>query len=79
MQLDHYEKSKEDKDIINSEKLEKYKLDAFRVMKGGEEVSLLSLNLQLNQLLMLINNPILFPHLSYAEMFNKVDQKEEKE
>lgn len=54
-------------------------MDKFRVMKGGEEVSLLSLNLQLNQLLMLINNPILFPHLSYAEMFNKVDQKEEKE
>lgn len=79
LQLDHYEKSKEDKAIINSEKLEKYKLDAFRVMKGGEEVSLLSLNLQLNQLLMLINNPILFPHLSYAKMFNDVDQKEEKE
>jgi hypothetical protein len=33
---------------------------------------LLSLNLQLNQLLMLINNPMLFPHLSYARAFNEM-------
>lgn len=30
---------------------------------------LLSLNLQLNQLLMLINNPMLFPHFAYAKVF----------
>lgn len=30
---------------------------------------LLSLNFQLNQLLMLINNPMLFPHLAYAKLF----------
>lgn len=33
---------------------------------------LLSLNLQLNQLLMLINNPMLFPHFAYAAHFQKI-------
>lgn len=32
---------------------------------------LLSLNLQLNQLLMLINNPMLFPHFAYAKIFRE--------
>lgn len=76
-ELNHH---KEENDLsIEELGKEDYSMDKFRVMKGGEEVSLLSLNLQLNQLLMLINNPILFPHLSYAKMFNDVDQKEEKE
>lgn len=34
--------------------------------------NLLSFIFQLNQLLMLINNPMLFPHQAYAEMFRKV-------
>ena len=39
--------------------------------------ALLSLNLQLNQLLMLFNNPMLFPPLAYAEMFrDKIGHKE---
>ncbi len=33
--------------------------------------SLLSFNFQLNQLLMLINNPLLFPHQAYVDMFNE--------
>ncbi|MBP1999085.1 hypothetical protein J2Z69_000104 [Paenibacillus shirakamiensis] len=33
---------------------------------------LLSLNFQLNQLLMLINNPMLFPHFAYARTFAKL-------
>lgn len=32
----------------------------------------LSLNLQLNQLLMLVNNPMLFPHFAYAKAFDKI-------
>lgn len=36
---------------------------------------LLSLNLQLNQLLMLINNPMLFPHFAYAKTFNEIIAK----
>lgn len=40
----------------------------------------LSLNLQLNQLLMLINNPMLFPHFAYAQRFNEIiDHLEEQE
>jgi hypothetical protein len=34
--------------------------------------ALLTLNLQLNQLLMLLNNPMLFPHFSYAKRFKEI-------
>lgn len=37
--------------------------------RKNENVTL-SLTFQLNQLLMLINNPLFFPHQSYVEMFN---------
>lgn len=40
-----------------------------------EKNPLLSLNLQLNQLLMLINNPMLFPHFAYAKAFQKLVKK----
>lgn len=41
--------------------------------KGNiEENVLLSLIFQLNQLLMILNNPMLFPHRAYAKCFNKV-------
>ncbi|MNN95966.1 hypothetical protein D3C81_2148620 [compost metagenome] len=40
--------------------------------EDGREISLLSLTFQLNQLLMLINNPLLFPHDAYVRMFNEV-------
>ncbi|WP_374016457.1 DUF6602 domain-containing protein [Paenibacillus thiaminolyticus] len=49
-----------------------YSLDEYRVFAGDQqEVSLLSFNFQLNQLLMLINNPMLFPHKAYVDLFNK--------
>lgn len=50
--------------------IENIKLADYEVTSLGEKVNLLTLNLQLNQLLMLINNPMLFPHIAYAEMFN---------
>ncbi|CAM4197988.1 DUF6602 domain-containing protein [Paenibacillus phoenicis] len=51
--------------------LEKISLDDFRVQnENGMVISLLTFNFQLNQLLMLINNPILFPHRAYAKLFN---------
>lgn len=34
--------------------------------------ALLTLNFQLNQLLMLLNNPMLFPHLAYAKAFKEM-------
>lgn len=54
--------------------LEGVKLEQYRV----QDINLLTFNLQLNQLLMLINNPILFPHLAYAEMFDEIAAKGEK-
>jgi hypothetical protein len=39
----------------------------------------LTLNLQLNQLLMLINNPMLFPHFAYAKRFEEVAKEIAKE
>lgn len=39
---------------------------------GAEENVLLSLIFQLNQLLMVINNPMLFPHRAYADRFNEI-------
>lgn len=35
-----------------------------------KESSILTLIFQLNQLLMLINNPLLFPHMAYVNLFN---------
>lgn len=55
---------------ISSIKMEDYQVNC-QCKNEAVQVALLTLNLQLNQLLMLINNPILFPHMAYAEMFNK--------
>lgn len=51
-------------------KLDDYCLDDFEVKNTEEEITLLTFNFQLNQLLMLINNPILFPHQAYVKLFN---------
>lgn len=69
-ELDHY-KYEDKKKIIENEKLKDFNLSQFRVQQEGEDISLLSFNFQLNQLLMLINNPMLFPHLGYVKMFNQ--------
>ncbi|WP_108307068.1 DUF6602 domain-containing protein [Metalysinibacillus jejuensis] len=52
-----------------NEKQTERTLKALRVYDGTEEQVLMSLMFQLNQLLMLINNPMFFPHASYAKMF----------
>ena len=45
-----------------------------KIDKYGQkhENVLLSLIFQLNQLLMVLNNPMLFPHKAYAERFNQI-------
>lgn len=50
------------------------KLKALNVERpdGTGENVMLSLTFQLNQLLMLINNPMLFPHIAYARRFNEM-------
>ena len=50
--------------------VESVELNSYMVHHGGQELSLLTFNLKLNQLLMLLNNPMLFPSIAYAEMFN---------
>lgn len=57
------EKNKDDsKDKVISNKLSDLRIDGYH---------LLTLNFQLNQLLMLINNPMFFPHYAYAKLFQK--------
>lgn len=72
-ELNHYESESEMQE--SCDKLSGYSLKRFKVMKDGKMVSLLTFNFQLNQLLMLINNPILFPHHAYARLFS--DENEE--
>lgn len=55
-----------------------FNLDRYRIHHKGSELSLMTFNMQLNQLLMLINNPMLFPHMAYAEMFDKNGNAEGK-
>ncbi|MFD7522664.1 DUF6602 domain-containing protein [Paenibacillus chitinolyticus] len=57
-------------DCSNRDSIDDYKIH-IRENEEKREVSLLSFNFQLNQLLMLINNPMLFPHKAYVDMFNK--------
>lgn len=40
--------------------------------KNEKENVIMSLTFQLNQLLMLINNPMLFPHEAYVKLFNRL-------
>ena len=72
MELDHYKNKSEENDIqvIKNNELKNYKLKQLEVNQGGKMVNLLTFNFQLNQLLMLLNNPIFFPHLAYAQMFS---------
>ncbi|MGN7286560.1 DUF6602 domain-containing protein [Shouchella rhizosphaerae] len=59
---------------IANDQIKKFKRNLYqlRVVQNDEENITLSLTFQLNQLLMLINNPIFFPHQSYVCMFNKI-------
>lgn len=67
-ELNHYESKAEEQESCKD--LAEYGLEEYKVEKDGETVTLLTFNFQLNQLLMLINNPILFPHRAYVRLFN---------
>lgn len=68
------------KPIFDIQKLEGLQLDALQVKpsENDKKASLLSFIFQFNQLLMLINNPIFFPHKAYVDMFNRFLEEEEK-
>lgn len=60
-----------------AEKLQNMPLEAYMVVdRQGKNISLLSFNFQFNQLLMLINNPMLFPHREYVNMFCRYAKRE---
>jgi len=61
----------EDARIPKEAKYLEYTLEKYKVSEQDKDISLLTFNFQLNQLLMIINNPILFPHLAYVDMFKK--------
>ena len=74
LDLNHADTNK--RNCINlAEELEYVKLNAYEVTNKEKPVSLLSFNLQLNQILMMVNNPILFPHKAYADLFNKFEKE----
>lgn len=82
-QLNHHPYHEEEYEdaIIKNTNLDGLSLDNYRIRNGVEEVSLLTLNFMLNQALMLINNPMFFPHLAYVKLFNRrlerrLEQKE---
>lgn len=79
-QLNHhpYHEVEYEDAIIKNVNLDGLSLDNYRIRKGVEEVSLLTLNFMLNQALMLINNPMFFPHLAYVERFHKALNSENK-
>lgn len=56
---------------VQEEALANKKLDEYQVRDTeGKVISILTINFQLNQLLMLINNPMMFPHRAYARLFD---------
>lgn len=72
--LNHYKPAtNESLAIIENNILKGRHLQEYEVYSenDGSKISLLSFNFQLNQLLMILNNPLLFPHLAYVEMFNR--------
>ncbi len=76
-ELNHAQEKKEfEKEEM--QEVKKQKLDGYEVKLGDEKLSLMTFNFQFNQVLMLINNPMLFPHIAYAEMFDGRSGKKSK-
>ena len=68
--MDQYIENNKNK--IDKAALEKIKMEEYQVLdKDKKPISLMTFNFQLNQLLMLINNPMLFPHRAYVGLFNE--------
>ena len=64
------ENLKEDKKI-KFETLINREITDYNILKGKDKYTLLSFIFQFNQMLMMINNPMFFPHKAYVDMFNK--------
>jgi len=57
--------------LDNLEKLKEREIKNYRVGNEKKEYTLLSFIFQFNQMLMMINNPMFFPHKAYVDMFNR--------
>lgn len=80
--LNHAGEKNDTEDKGNHSSLKTRNLKQLRVPNvevDAPEKTILSLTFQLNQLLMLINNPMLFPHRAYAGMFSEVLTETKKE
>ena len=64
-------KEKLESSFKNSENLKERKIESYRVGNEKKEYTLLSFIFQFNQMLMMINNPMFFPHKAYVDMFNR--------
>lgn len=64
--LNHFKNPEKIISIDKDQKLSKKKLEDYSVKNNV----ILSFVFQFNQILMLINNPIFFPHMDYVNMFN---------
>lgn len=63
----------------NIEKLQNISIkENYKVAPEGNEVPLLSFIFQFNQLLMLLNNPMFFPHQAYVNLFNGKSNEEDE-
>lgn len=71
--LCQYNRNKIDYDNKNNIKKEltNRKISDYTICREKEEYTLLSFIFQFNQMLMMINNPMFFPHKAYVDMFNE--------
>ncbi|MTK06197.1 MAG: hypothetical protein F8N38_03785 [Hungatella sp.] len=83
--INHYneEKKWEKPEEIEKNKIREVKYNENRILTNlqvkdgnGNESVIMSLTFQLNQLLMIINNPMLFPHAAYVDSINDIIKKE---
>lgn len=72
-QYNQADKKNSDKTATDSKdkELEARKIEDYAIEKEGKEYTLLSFIFQFNQMLMMINNPLFFPHKAYVDMFNR--------
>ena len=61
--------------IKNSEQLKERKISDYKVGDETKNYTLISFIFQFNQILMMINNPMFFPHKAYVDMFNSLQEE----
>ncbi|MGP1599404.1 DUF6602 domain-containing protein [Peptoanaerobacter stomatis] len=67
----NYNRENNDNEEKTSERLKEREIMKYKIVDETKEYTLLSFIFQFNQMLMMINNPMFFPHMAYVEMFNK--------